>query len=188
MPEISCNMENLIKSDGKESLIGTSADRPLLAFWTVQLDTWPSSLGRAPESGPKWTVQKGESGQFMSFEPSSFSHLDHLLLLRTSRFICLDGTVFLLWTVHFRRPSTLSLLDRQVWSMTVQFQSFGPSSLTPPPGTDHFDPRPSSLDLTSYPYCTLTQKQHKLWTITLMRIIFMFPNALFPIYNFMFPI
>ena len=54
------------------------------------------------ESGPKWTVQKGESGQFMSFEPSSFSHLDHLLLLRTSRFICLDGTVFLLWTAHFR--------------------------------------------------------------------------------------
>ena len=29
---------------------------------------------------------------------------------------------------------------------------------------------------------------HKLRSITLMRIIFMFPNALFPIYNFMFPI
>ena len=108
------------------------------------------------ESGPKWTVQKGETrrslkwtatGNFIFLDRPFFAFLTvHLHSLRPSSFIPLKRlflfleTVLIhylisyslfLWTIQFRWPSTLSLLDRPVWFVTVQFHSFGPFSMTP---------------------------------------------------------
>ena len=72
--------------------------------------------------------------------------------LKTVMFWCLDRPIWVFWTVyihssrprsfwykdhihldfrtvHFRRPFTFGLLDRQVKYITARFQSFGPSSL-----------------------------------------------------------
>ena len=63
-------------------------DRPVLALWNVHL-------------------------HFL--RPSSFTPLDRsLIFLKTVQFGSPDPTVFFLWTVHLRRPSTLSRLDRPV--------------------------------------------------------------------------
>ena len=75
-------------------------------------------------SGPKWTVQKGESGR-----SSSGIKVDRLLSVLMSSFLPLDRRSFYLSvrplfdirTVHFRRTSTFSFLGRPLWPKTVHW-------------------------------------------------------------------
>ena len=81
---------------------------------------------------------------YPTFGPSSFISLDNLLTIDRSFFIVhyhslipstltpFDRTVSSLLIVHFLsfRSTWFCLLDRLVWKMAVQFQSFGLSSCT----------------------------------------------------------
>jgi len=101
---------------------------------------WVSQL----ELGPKWTVQRGESGRsrdcgrsvqnwtilsqtgrsskfWRSFTFIPKDRLEKFGPSRPSSFHSKDRLVSALWTVHFRGPSSLSLLDRPVSFLTVHF-------------------------------------------------------------------
>ena len=103
------------------------------------------------ESGLKWTVPKqtgrhlNQSGHSRTKVNGSLTHkiwdtpwYRPFQLLRSFSFIprayrsIAYRPVFAFWTVHFRRPTTFSLLNRSVQ----------------PSWTVHFYPRPSTLDLT----------------------------------------
>ena len=114
-------------------------DRPVSVEWRKDSKDHllPTTL---IESGPKWTVQKGETRRslkwtvtrkFYFFGPSIFCVFDRpLTFFKTVQFHPFEASIFIPWN----RPDSLPhivqsfSLDHPI-SLTVHFESFGPSSL-----------------------------------------------------------